>query len=70
MSQIKLEQKLKNTFNKQGFISLKGVFDKARCSLLHSDIEKTRKIKTLNINDSKGIVGEHDDKVPLDLFKY
>ena len=24
----------------------------------------------LNINDSKGIVGEHDDKVPLDLFKY
>ena len=24
----------------------------------------------LYINDSKGIVGKHDDKVPLDLFKY
>ena len=24
----------------------------------------------LNINDSKGIVGLHDDKIPLDLFKY
>ena len=23
----------------------------------------------LNINDSKGIVGLHDDKIPLDLFK-
>ncbi len=44
MSQNKLEESLKSAFNKKGFISLKGIFDKTKCSLLHSKIEKTRKI--------------------------
>ena len=42
VTKISLGKSLKYNFNKNGFISLKGIFEKEKCSELHTNIDKTR----------------------------